>query len=230
MPTTEADVDRGFLLAEDQALKAKVSRLYVPGSSGDPQRVKVWYSSPSRERQAVFPYITLTLIDIVFASDRAHSAQITPINFWPSEYDSMEAYVTAHGMDEDASPGKVEAMWFHPYDLYYQVATHCRTPRHDRLLTSTLLSTNYLPLSGFGYLDVPADGSTRWLENMGFTPQHYLDAGGKWVHRQIHNVKISAHMPPEDPRFFNQVVEVHGALYGVDSGELLESWNHEEPV
>lgn len=230
MTSVETSVDRGFLLAEDQALKAKVSRLYVPGPDGTPQRVKVWYGMPSRERQAVYPFITIDLIDVVFANDRAHSAQVMPVDFWPSEYASMEEYAAANGIVADTTVGRVEAMWFHPYDIYYQIAVHTREPRHDRRLTAALLGTNFLPLSGFGYLDVPADGSCRRLENLGWSSQDYQGSDQKWVHRKVHNVKVSAHMPPENPFFFRQVLEVHGQLYGIRPDELLDTWEHVAPA
>jgi hypothetical protein len=218
--------DRGVLLAEDQALKAKLSNLYVRGPNNTPLRVQVWFGMPSAERDAIYPFITIDLVDIVFANDRAHCANVLKVSDWPSEFSNMEDYVTANGIDAD--PSSAEAMIFHPYDIYYYVSVHTRSTLHDRHLTSMLLSTNYMPLSNFGYLDVPADNTVRWLDNLGFASQDYKSADDKWVRRKVHTIKVSAHMAPENPRFYHKVLKLSGMLYGdITGNELLASWEND---
>jgi hypothetical protein len=220
--------ERGILLAEDEALKAKLSGLLVsvPNSDPDTRRVKVWYGMPSTERDRVYPFITIDLIDIVFATDRVHSAQIVEVDWWPSTYDTFADYAAAIGLEvpEDAPYGTT--ILFQPYDIYYQVATHSRSVLHDRQLTAMLLSGAFLPLNNFGYLHVPADDTQRWLDNLGWASADYRDAEDKVVRRKVYTVKVSAHMAVEEPQAVQQVLAVYGAINGIHDGEEYAAWQH----
>lgn len=221
-------MERGILLAEDEAMKSKLSGLTV-AEKGGRKNVKLWFRQPSAEREQSWPFITIDLIDIVFAADRAHSAQYFHTDGWPSEYPTMTEWAAANGVD---LPGtvSVEAMSWLPYDLYYQVATYTRYAQHDRELTARLLSTAYLPYR-MGYLDVPADESCRWLELEGYSSADYIDAesGGKRVFRKVFNVKVSAHMPPEDPLVFYKVRAASFTLKATNESSVNETWSHAAP-
>lgn len=220
----------GFLLAEDEALKAKLSGLTVPVRGDADKRVKVWFRMPEREKERDYPYITIDLIDIVFAADRAHSAQVTGIDYWPSEYATFAEYAAAKLLTFDEETDVVQATWWHPYDIIYQVSTHCRSAQHDRLLTARLLGTAYLP-DRWGYLHVPADDSERWLDRVGWSQaDYYDDAAGtdtRRVFRKVYNVSVSAHVPPEDPFLFKQVLTVAGTLTTMDETETLATWEYQ---
>lgn len=221
------DIERGFLLAEDEAVKAKLSGLTVAVRGGT-KRVPVWYGMPSREREKSYPFITIDLVDIVFAEERAHSAQIMPIDYWPSEYPTFAEYATALGIPFDPATTYAEAVWWHPYDLHYQVATHCRTAQHDRELTAKLIKTKYLP-DRWGYLDVPADGSSRWLDRIGYGAADYYEQAGddRPVFRKIYNISVSAHVPPEDPLIYYQVLRVATTLSAIGDSGASSSWTTE---
>lgn len=219
-------MQRGFLLAEDEALKAKLSGLSVAEKNGR-KNVKLWFRQPSAERELSWPFITIDLIDVVFAAERAHSAQYFHTDGWPSEYPTMAEWAAANDVDL-TNAVSVESMSWLPYDLYYQVATYTRFAQHDRELTARLLSTNYLPYR-FGYLDVPADESCRWLDLEGYTSADYIDPQGKAVFRKVYNIRVSAHVPPEDPVIFYKVLAANFSLKVVGESSVNETWSHATP-
>jgi len=225
--------DRGLLLAEDEALKAKLSSLTVPDPSqeGHDRRVQVWFGMPSTEREAIFPFITIDLIDVVFAAERAHSLQVVDVDWWPSTaktFAEFAALVGLEGLDPEAPYART--ILFQPYDLYYQVSTYCRNPRQDRRLTSQLLMTNFIPLNNLGTLHVPADDTQRWLDNMGSTRADYRDTEDKPVWRKVYTLKVSAHMPVNDPAAYIKVLKVGYSLNGIHDGEQYASWEQTADV
>jgi hypothetical protein len=221
---------RGFLLAEEEALLAKLSNIRVadPKSNEGTRRIKVYYRMPPAEEDRIYPFITIDLVAMDFAADRAHSAQIYPVDFWPSEYADFQGYADANSLDYDHSAGDVaEAVEFHPYDLFFSVTTHTRNPIHDRQITSLLLGTAYLP-DRWGYLHVPADDSIRHLERVGWANLDEYEGNPQAsdrVFRKAYNVKVSAFVAPEYPYTFQQVLEVAGSIHGISSDEVLATWS-----
>lgn len=225
---------RGLILAEEEALIAKLSNISVadPKQQDGKRRVKVYFRHPPAEKDRTYPYMAVDLVDIDFAEDRAHSAQIYPVDFWPSEYAAFEDYAVANDLDWDPDVnGPAEAVEFHPYDLYFSVTTVTRNPIHDRQLTSLLLGTAYLP-DRWGYLHVPADDSIRHLERVGWANLDDYEGNPEAsdrVFRKTYNVKVSAWVAPEYPYTFQQVLEVAGSIYGIPTDEvLLGAWSNDE--
>lgn len=218
-----ATLERGFILAEDQAMKAKLSNIIVRDRDGE-RRVKTWFGFPGSEVERSYPYITINLIDISFAADRAHSAQLLPVDYWPSEYSTFPEYAASRGIDFNWVDDRMAAMWFLPYDLIYQVTTHARYTMHDRQMLMTLLRTPYLPFR-FGFLDVPQDGSIRHLTLEDWTPAHRIDEKGEREFRTVYTVRVSAEMAPEDPLIFLQVLSVHAKLFVTNSDIEPEEWD-----
>jgi hypothetical protein len=217
-------MEYGFLLAEDEAMKAKLSTLTVPSpkeESGQ-KKVKVWYGMPSGERERTFPFITIDLLDITFTADRAHDLGVVAVDWWPSSavtYQEHNDRVTP-GTTLDAEAPYAITTRFQPYDIFYQVSTHCRTAVQDRYLTARLLDTAYFPLSNLGTLHVPADGTQRWADNEGWARADYLDQDEKAVWRKAYTIKISAHMAPTDPLAYQRVLQVATEISGMTDGEL----------
>lgn len=225
-------IKRGLLLAEDEALKAKLSNITVaaPREGDGRKRAKVWFGFPDQERERSYPYITIDLIDLVFANDRAHSAQLNTIDYWPSEYATFAEWAEANSVAYNPTTQWALAREFHPYNIIYQVATHARTAQHDRELMATLIGTAYLP-DRWGYLQVPADGSERHLIREGFSTADYIEpvAGGgdgKRVFRKVYNVSVTAEIPPENPFIYYQVVSVLGTLTTTPTPGLTEAWTN----
>lgn len=229
------DIERGLLLAEDEALKAKLSNITVaaPRSSGGGgvlpgrKRVKTWFRMPETEKERDYPYITISLVDIVFAADRAHSAQIAPIDYWPSEYATFAEYAAANDIPYDAANQYAEAVWWHPYNLFYEVTTHARTAQHDREITARLMQTSMLP-DRWGYLQVPADGSERHLVREGWSQADFYEGVGadsKRVFRKVYSISVTADMPPENPFLYYKVLQVAGTLSETES-DLSDTWTN----
>lgn len=219
------EIERGLLLAEDEALKAKLSDISVPAPGGR-TRVHVWYQMPAQQKERRYPLITLRLTNIVFAADRAHSAQSTPIDYWPSTTTSFAEYAAMAGIDYNPDEDLAEAVWWLPYDLYYEVTTYCRNAQQHRALQATLLGTAYLP-DRWGYLHVPADGSERWLDRISAIPNDsYEDQGGemKPLFSMRYTIMVSAHVPPEDPLIFKKVLAVQGRLTGLEGQDPTYDW------
>lgn len=216
------DIRRGLLLSEDEALKAKLSSITMPGGP----RAKVWFGYPEREREITYPFITIDLVDIVFAADRAHSAQLMEVDYWPSEYATFAEYAAANdiGFDNDTQSG--QAVWWHPYDLHYQVATFARSIQHDRYLTSRLLGTAYLP-DRWGYLHVPADNTERHLDRVGYSNNDHLEGEGRDARRtlsKVYNVIVTADIPPESPIVYQRVLELHATLHDIQDPSISADW------
>jgi hypothetical protein len=224
-------LERGFLLAEEQAMIAKLSDIYLKDPKAPDGRVKVrtYFRHPPAEQERAYPSIDIDLISIDFAADRAHSAQTYPVNYWPSEYATFEAYATAKGLDYDPAVDFADAVEFHPYDIYFSVTTHTRHPQQDRALTAALLNTAFLP-DRWGFLYVPADNTYRHLDRMGFTNLDGFETNPQTterVYRKSYTIRVSAHMAPEYPFIFNRVLQVAGQIYCVPADEVLAQWNYE---
>jgi len=184
---------------------------------------------PSQERQLTYPFVTIDLIDVVFATDRVHSMQVVDADWWPSTTPTFQEYADLltppMTLDVDVPYGRT--ILFQPYDLYYSVATHCRYAVQDRHLQAQLLSTAYMPLNNIGTLHVPADDTQRWLDNMGFSRADYRDSEEKVVHRKVYAAKVSAHMAVSDPVAYSKVLQVFGIINGIADGEQYASWQND---
>ena len=65
----------GFLLAEDQALKAKFSGIQLVDDRDTTRDVQVFFRYPEGETEKKYPFITLEMLDIIHAKVRQHSDQ-----------------------------------------------------------------------------------------------------------------------------------------------------------
>lgn len=144
-----------FILAEDAALKDKLSGLRVtyPRTID----VDVWYRWPDKEiRDTKRPFIALELADFTKSERREHQGApfilgYTPHNSPPQVQEDSELMA-----DE----------WPTPYDLVYSVTVVTSDPRHDRELKYKLVGDpERLPTRG-GYLTIE-DGTDRRLDVLG---------------------------------------------------------------
>jgi hypothetical protein len=230
--TVDTSIDRGFLLAEEEALKAKLSRIYVsdPNGQNGRRRVHVRWGYPMAEVNRQYPFLSIDLIDIEFAADRAHSAQVIGTDYWPSEFATFAEYAEDRGLvlaDTDI----VQATWWHPYNLHFQIASHARNARHDLEITKILLGTAFTP-HRWGWLYISADDSNRWLDLVDWATANYNEGAGDSAHRifrKIYHIIVSAHLPPENPFIFRQVLKLHGTIKGIPGNEEMGDWDHPEP-
>jgi hypothetical protein len=230
---TDTIADRGFLLAEEEALKAKLSQIYVtdPNTPTGRRRVHTRWGYPMAEVNRQYPMLTIDLIDIEFAADRAHSAQVIGVDYWPSEYATFAEYATAYGIELTDDDVVGATMW-HPYNLHFQIASHARNARHDLEITRILLGTLFTP-HRWGFLYVPADDSNRWLDLVDWATANYNEGAGdsqNRIFRKIFHIVVSAHLPPESPFIYQQVLKVHGIIKGIPGHEEMGDWDHEAPA
>jgi hypothetical protein len=134
-----------FILREDLALKNWLSGIKVSDGVSSMRPVQVWFTLPEVEvRSQSYPYITIDLIDIRQSNERQASGTI---------YDADFGGTVA---PEDG----VVYSYEYPvtYDLYYQITTYSRNPRHDRALLNVFMK--YATPGKYGHLPLPNDYGT----------------------------------------------------------------------
>ena len=114
-------LEKMFILREDEALKNHLQGMSVADLKSQSRPVKVWYGYPDVEvRQQEYPYLVIELYDIQPANDRQSSG------FWIDN--------TYRGFNQPAQDGATYS-YYAPttYDLFYQVSSYARNPRHDQI-------------------------------------------------------------------------------------------------
>lgn len=219
----------GFLLAEDAALKARLSGLTVSDDRNATRPVKVFFRYPEGETEKEYPFITLEMVSLSQSRTRQHSeypvyftgaSAAYPmsvdnpnyIGYFPSELDQtgMNALLTAPN-----NYLRMEAPI--PVDLVYQVSTYTRSALHDRQLTAKLLR-NVLPFRS-NYLIVPADATVRRLDLINWTQADLLDTESgyrKRIFRKVFTVMINAEIPREELTQTKQATSVVGTINEVE--------------
>ena len=215
----------GFLIAEDAALKDRLSGLTVSDDRRQSRPVKVFFRFPEGETEKEYPFITLEMVSLNQARGRQHSEHTLyytgpdathPISvnhpnfigYFPSEMDQADL---ASMLDEPDQYLRMEAPI--PVDLMYQISTYTRSALHDRQLTSKLL--RYVLPFRSNYLVIPADGTVRRLDLLGWTQSDLLDGEAgyrKRVFRKVFTVMINAEIPREDLVLVKQSTSVVGNI------------------
>lgn len=176
------------ILNEDAALKKLLTGLTVSDSGNASRPVGVWYGQPDPQiRQQSYPYITLDLIGISEATERAHAGVVT-LPYTPEGYSADIDY---------------ETMYPIPVDLMYQVTTFARQPRHDRQIIAQLFGPLRLPLR-FGMIAIPEDGTVRRLDMLAFTKRDFTETD-KRLFSNVYTISISAEFLREE---LNQIYQV----------------------
>lgn len=168
-----------YIINEDKALKALITGITVSDSGNATRPVGVWFGQPDNEiRQQSYPYITIDLVGISEAVDRAH-----------------RGYIDLPYTPEGGNPNEEYATWYPiPVNLDYQITTYARQPRHDRQIINALFAPGRLPMR-FGLLDIPEDGTVRRVDLMGFVKRDTTEQD-KRLFRNIYNVQVSSEFLP----------------------------------
>lgn len=191
----------GFLLAEDEALKVRFSSLTVSDDREPTRPVQVFFRYPEGEVERLYPFITLELIDIVYARNRQHSIvdqylyqegddwgdHPSALQYWPSE---------SHSPSVPAGYEYSRTYEFVPVDILYQVSTFTRSALHDRQLSSQILY-KILPFR-YNSIYIPADNTSRRLDMLDWTTADLLDPESgyrKRIFRKIYTVQMTAELP-----------------------------------
>jgi hypothetical protein len=213
----------GFSIAEDEALKKRVSGITVKDDKSNAREVKVFFRWPTDDVESQYPFITIELIDIQHALDRETSAQTVYLQTFtngtgdPMEYLAVPSRLP-YWPDETPDAGTLlpptttlgATVELTPVNFLYRIATHARSQMHDRQMTSALLGRGRLPFR-YGELFVDADDTVRRLFNLGWQSADFADneAGGrKRIFRKIYTLSVNGEMGYEDFRATGVVDEM----------------------
>lgn len=213
----------GFTLAEDAALKRRLSQLSVSDDRETVRVPKVFFRYPEGETENVYPFVTIDLIDISYIPQRSESERTyyynpgtngpaSNLHFYPSEMNEADM------LEQSGGTTLLTTDQFVPVDLVYQITTHARSQRHDRQLTMLMLRRVFPFRRGF--IEVPEDGTIRRCDLMDWRNADVLDqeaAYRKHMFRKVYTVTINAEIPQSDLYGAPIVLEVNGQLSGNDS-------------
>lgn len=185
-----------FLFAEDKALKAHLQGITVNDLKNPERPVKVWFGYPDVElRTQEYPYLVIELYDIQPANDRQSSG------FWTDN--------TYRGTV--ASNDSTTYSYYAPqvYDLYYQVSSYSRNPRHDRKIIFEMMN-NKVP-GKYGHLMIPSDNGdgtsvARHMFLEGFVKRDTVEDGRR-LFRNVFNIRVMSEMTFSDEPVATSLVE-----------------------
>jgi hypothetical protein len=193
-----------FLLEEDEALRNLLKDMVVTDQKsvtedGPQRKVGVWFGQPDQEiRNQSYPYITIDMIDIAEAFDRAHRGRVSP-----TYYADPDTMTTGVNWDSDLHAKDMD--YPIPVNLDYQITTYARQPRHDRQILAQLLYTK-IPLR-FAVLNVGPDtqfGTVRRLDVLDISKRDITEQGKRLFVNAI-TVRISSEIAPTT---FNKLYKV----------------------
>jgi hypothetical protein len=188
-------LDDAFLFAEDKALKDHLQGITVSDLKQNVRPVKVWFGYPDVEtRTQDYPYLVIDLYDIQPANDRQSSG------LWIDETNRGTQAVTSGSTFSYYAPVV--------YDLYYQVSSYSRHPRHDRGIMLSMLN-NKIP-GKYGHLMVPqANGIGTVARHMfleGFVKRDSVEDGRRLL-RNVFSIRVVSEMTPLVPDVATPQVE-----------------------
>ena len=188
-----------MIFREDEALKALLQGIQVSDGKNPHRPVQVWFTMPDVEvRTQSYPFITIDLIDIAQSKDR---------QVYGSAYD-LDKAGTFNAAAQDIYSYQEPVRW----DLYYQITTYARHPRHDRAMLAALLK--FKTPGTYGYLSIPNADNTLYenrhmfVEN--FAKRDTIDDGRRLFRNTI-TVRILTEMTQD---------EADNALYIVDNVQI----------
>jgi hypothetical protein len=179
--------DTSFLYAEDKALKTHLQGIQVQDTKDNTRPVKVWFGYPDVElKNQEYPYMVIDLFDIQPANDRQSSG------FWIDN--------TNRGTQQASSNARHSYYAPVVYDLYYQVSSFARHPRHDRTIIFEMLNRK-IP-GKYGHLIIPqANGNGYVARHMfleGFVKRDSVEDGRRLL-RNVFSIRVVSEMTPYTP-------------------------------
>jgi len=221
-------VNPGFLLAEDAAVKTRLTGITVTDDRKAARPVKVFFRYPEGETEKEFPFITIENIGLSHARNLQHSEQTyyynpssaeetpTSLNYWPSEYD--RDWLQANDGD---GLGYLSAESFVPVYLMYQISTYARSALHDRQLTSTMLK-KVTPFRR-GSIFVSEDDTVRRFDMLGWTNADILDQEAgyrKRIFRKVYTIQMTSELPTSDLIAVKRVTSVIGTINNKNNTDI----------
>jgi hypothetical protein len=184
---------RGFMLAEDEALKQYLTGIVVPGrDEGTTVPVGVWFRWPEGERQIRYPFITIDSITAEPAYELFHSNHQEPIEglYRPSFDTQLPPPSGGWGIMG------YSILNYLPFRLVYQVNVYSRSNLHDRYLRS-IFATDVFPQRPF-WIGCDADMTWRRTEQIGYAATDQAEtseSGSKRIFRKVYTVQMLAEVP-----------------------------------
>lgn len=194
-----------FILNEDKALKTMLSGITVSDDKNPSRPVGVWFGQPDLEIQAqAYPYITIDLIDVSEATDRAMRGTVRS-DWW------------SH-LPEGQVPlrdGEI-VQWDYPipYNLDYQITTWARHPRHDRAILTALYGSIITPK--YRMLYVPEDNTDRSMFLLGMAKRDQTEQARR-VFSNVLTVRIHSEMLLEEVVRAQQVFRIKVNAHDMDT-------------
>lgn len=172
-----------FLFAEDKALKTHLQGITVSDLKEATRPVKVWFGYPDVEiRLQEYPYMVIELYDIQPANDRQSAG------FWVD--DTYRGTIV--------SDNTTTYSYYSPqvYDLYYQVSSYSRNPRHDRKIIFEMMNKK-VP-GKYGHLMIPSDNGdgtyeARHMFLEGFVKRDTVEDGRR-LFRNVFSIRVVSEM------------------------------------
>lgn len=195
-----ATLDKGWLIAEDEALKTYLSDMKVADSSAPVggRSVPVWFRLPEPEqRQRTYPYVTIELIDMVEAHDRVQVNSLKVSSMVYSPPDPIPAEVVGKTIVADRPI---------PIDLVYQITVVARNARHDTQLRAAL----WRKFPGkWGALYVPNDETARTMQRLDTVGATDMDDHGKRTFRRMYTVSVASELWPTVIKQIQNLTEIN---------------------
>ena len=198
--------NKGFLLAEDAAVKNRFSNLTVSDDRNQERAVQVFFRYPEGETEKAYPFITIEMINLshdtrrqlsetnyYYSNTVSASNGSSYIDYYPSEMTSSELAslnIANHAL-------KVHS--FIPVNLMYQVTTYTRTALHDRQLSSKILR-RVVPFRT-GFIEIPEDGTIRRFDLQSWSTSDLLDREAgyrKRIFRKVFTIQMNAEIADTD--------------------------------
>lgn len=182
-----------FLLSEDQALRNLLVGMTVTDQKsvteeGATRSVKVYFGQPDQEiRAQTYPYITIDMVDIAEAFDRASRGKVKP------SYMSDPTTGPDGETSYDSDTQNWEINMPIPVNIDYQITTYARQPRHDREILAQLLYTK-IPLR-FAVL-MTDDNTVRRLDVLDISKRDITESGKRLFVNAI-TLRVSSEIAPE---------------------------------
>lgn len=216
--------NKGFLLAEDAAVKARFSTLTVTDDRNQDRPVQVFYRYPEGETEKAYPFITIEMIAMThdtrrqLSETRYYYSNSASASSKPNYIDYYPSTMTKEELSSEVSSNESIVLdSFVPVILTYQVITHTRSAMHDRQLSSKIL-TRVVPLRR-GFIEVQEDGTMRRFDLVSWSNSDLLDREAgyrKRVFRKVFTIQMTAEIAPTDIEVIKQVTSVVGNIYDND--------------
>jgi hypothetical protein len=191
-----------WLLEEDALLKEKLQGIIVRDARADPtagRPVKVWFRFPEPEiREVEYPFVTIDLINISEALDRAHRGAHAP---------PVTQYVPPDELPEPVTGKVLVTEYPIAMNIDYQVTTWARNIHHDRQMTQQL----WVMFPGrYGSIGGNADPYVRprSCQLIGFAIGDRLDEFQKRLFRKMYTVRVFSELWASQIKQITQVTTI----------------------